>query len=126
MSAKRTVVQAMQSVCRIVADVGPYVELLHSLPIELQRLCRFPVHAYSHCIIVSWGGDAIVKLIGPEGVAESPVVRRGSYPTRGKDTKPVAVAEPFRTNTHGEFRHQVIVKVRVNTVPFNILNCPVQ
>src|SRR6188768_2359618 len=101
MSAKRSVVQAMQSVRRIIADVWPHVELLHRLPIEPKRLCRFPVHAYSDSIIVGWRGKAIVKLVGSEGITESPVIRRGSNPARGKDTKPIAVPKPFRTNTYG-------------------------
>src|SRR3954451_18055287 len=99
MSGKRTVVQAMQSVGRIIADVWPHVELLHRLPVELERLCRFPVHAYSDSVIVGWRGKAIVKLIGSEGITKSPVIRCASRPAWGQDTKPIAVRRPFRANT---------------------------
>src|SRR6185437_12577001 len=92
----------------VITYVWPDIDLLH----------RFPVHAQRNFIVI--GGRADKGDIAR--ITDALVIQRGKYPVRGEDTPTISIGETFGTNADGQIMEKIIGQVRVDAIPFRILD----
>src|SRR6186713_1196417 len=100
MSAKRSVVHAMQAICGIVPDVRANVKLFQRLPVHLQRSCCLPVHTQGNRVIIGGSTGGIAEPARSQCIAQPLIIGGGSYAAGRKNTETVPIAKPFGTDAY--------------------------